>query len=282
MAKGKIRIATCQFSESYSPRRNGAIVRKYIALAAKKRADVVHVHECGMSGYGGKVASDDYDWDALREQTELVRAEAKRRKVWVVLGSSHPLTAPHKPHNSLYLISPAGRIVDRYDKRFCTGGDLKTYSPGDHFVTFKINGLTCSLLICYDLRFPELYRELYKLGVKVLFQSFYNAGGNPKDENIHQHIMRQTMQAHAGINAMWVSANNSSRYYSRWPSVFITPDGRIAKQLPRNRAGLMVNTVDSSILYYDASAPFRDDAIRGKRNSGKLERDARSKDRTCL
>ena len=91
---------------------------------------------------------------------------------WVVMGSAHPLTQPHKPHNSLYLISPAGKIVDRYDKRFCTPGDLDVYTPGDHFVTFKLKGFVCALLICYDLRFPELYRELYKLKVRVLYGHF--------------------------------------------------------------------------------------------------------------
>ncbi len=279
-SRAKIRVATCQFSESYHPRRNAAIVRRYIAAAKKRRADVVHFHECCLSGYAGKINDPDYDWDALREATESVLAEAKRRKVWVILGCSHPLAPPHKPHNSLYVISPAGKIVDRYDKRFCTSGDLKSYSPGDHFVVFKINGIKCSALICYDVRFPELYRELYKLGVKVLFQSFHNAGGKPGD-HIHEHIMRQTLQGHAGVNAFWASANNSSAYYSRWSSVFITPDGKIVARLKRNRPGMMVNTVDTGFDYYDASADFRDDAIGGKLNAGKCVKDRRSADRTC-
>ena len=59
--------------------------------------------------------------------------------LWVVLGSAHRLSDSHKPHNSLYIISDAGRIVERYDKRFCSGdpggrsGDLAHYSPGGHF-----------------------------------------------------------------------------------------------------------------------------------------------------
>lgn len=38
----------------------------------------------------------------------------------MVLGSAHRLTPPHWPHNSLYVIYDAGRITDRYDKRFCS------------------------------------------------------------------------------------------------------------------------------------------------------------------
>ena len=280
--RGKIRIATCQFSESYQPRRNAAIIRRYIAAAKKRSADVVHFHECAMSGYGGRITRLDYDWAALREATESILEEARRCKVWVVLGSSHPLTPPHKPHNSLYLISPAGKIVDRYDKRFCTSAELSCYTPGDHFTVFTINRIKCALLICYDIRFPELYCELYKLGVKVIFQSFHNAAGQCNDENIHQHIMRQTLQAHCGVNAMWASGTNSSAYYSRWPGVFITPDGMIDAQLHRNKPGLMVNTADTSKDYYNASGRYRKLAMRGILHSGRCVKDPRSASHKCL
>jgi len=276
----KLTIATCQFAETFNPRRNGVMVRRYIARAKKMRADVVHFHEGALSGYGSRVASPDYPWDALREETERAAEEARRRRIWVALGSAHPLTPPHKPHNSLYLISPEGEIVDRYDKRFLTTGDLEVYTPGDHFVAFELKGITCGLLICYDLRFPEIYAEMYRRGVKVLLQSFHN--GWMDGPGIHEHIMRQTLQAHAGINGMWISGNNSSGWYSRWPSVFIGPDGRIEKQLPRNCAGVMVNTVDPNRDFYDAGVCFRDVALAGKLNTGRIVSDPRSKDRRSL
>ena len=50
---------------------------------------------------------------------------ANELDLWVLLGSTHQLTGLHKPHNSLYVIDSVGEIVDRYDKRFCTPGDLE-------------------------------------------------------------------------------------------------------------------------------------------------------------
>lgn len=96
---------------------------------------------------------------------------ARKLQVWVILGASHRLSGNHKPYNSLYVIDSAGTIVDPYDKRFCTVGDLKHYSPGDHFAAFDVNGVRCGLLICYDIRFPELYRQYAKLGVQLVFHS---------------------------------------------------------------------------------------------------------------
>ena len=147
-------------------------------------------------------------------------------------------------------------------------------------MTFTLNGVTCALLICFDLRFPELYRQLCRRGVQALFQSFHN--GYTDGPGIHNKIMRQTMQAHAGINYVWASVPNSSGYYSRWPSVFIQPDGAIVASLPPNRAGMMVNTIDTTRTYYDASSAYRRRAMRGVLHSGRLVSDRRQRSRKSL
>jgi predicted amidohydrolase len=178
------------------------------------------------------------------------------------VGSVHRLGNSGKISNCQYLIGPEGKIRDRYDKRFCTAGEMRRFTPGNRFVFFTINGVKCSLLICFDLRFPELYRALYKQGVNCVLQSFYNA--RQKGPSVHTHIMRQTMQGHAATNHFWVSMANASGYYSPYPSCFIQPDGVIAGQLKQNKEGIMVNTVDLSREFYDPMAGIREIAIAGK------------------
>jgi len=238
----------------------------------------VHFPECALSGYVGADFPnfDGYDWQLLKEETEKITAIARKLRLWVVLGSTHPLTPPNKPHNSLYLINPKGKIVGRYDKRFCLKGELRRYTQGNKFVCFTVNGVKCSLLICFDARFPELYRALYKKGVRCILQSFYNA--RQKGPSIHTYIMRQTMQCRAATNHFWVSMSNASGYYSPYPSCFIQPDGKIVRQLKANRPGIMVNTVDLKRKFYDPMADFRNLAITGiLSNSPKIIRDKRSK-----
>ena len=236
-----------------------------------------------MSGYiGADFANfDGFDWELLKKETLNIMSLAGKLGLWVVLGSTHRLTEPNPPHNSLYLIGPDGKIKDRYDKCFCMKAEARRYTPGDHFVIFTINGVKCSLLICFDLRFPELYRELYKQGVNCVFQSFYNA--RQKGPSVHTHIMRQTMQCHAATNHFWVSMSNASAYYSPYPSCFIQPDGRITRQLKRNCAGMMVNTVDPNRKFYDPMADIRETAIRGRLSSASAKvQDTRSAARTII
>ena len=281
--RGVIRVATCQFAVTANIKRNAAQIRRHIAQAKRRRADVVHFPETALSGYAGVAFDswDDFDWAALKAETEAICRLARARKLWVILGTTHPLSEKHLPHNSVYVINSRGRIVERYDKRFCTGSDLRYYSPGDHFPLCTINGVKCGVLICYDVRFPELYREYNRLGAQCIFHSFHNAGG-PKGPNIWTTIMRTTMQARAATNYVWVSGNNSSKYYSSWPSVLIRPNGEIAGQLRPNRAGVMVNTIDTNKKLYDASGAYRDRAMNGILHSGRVVRDPRSEDRKSL
>jgi predicted amidohydrolase len=277
--KGKLSIASCQFPVSGTITENAKYIQRQIRTAKIRGAEVVHFPECALSGYGGADfdSYDDFDWDQLKTSTKEISDLTKELNIWTLLGSTHPLSEGNKPHNSLYVINPNGEILDRYDKRFCTSGDLDYYSPGDHFVNFKINDVNCGLLICYDVRFPELYREYRKLDTDIIFQSFYNAR-HGKD-CIHPKIMPVTAQVRAGTNAFFMSLTNSSAAYS-WPCYFITPDGLVMKKLPANQPGMLISDIDINKKYYDASRSYRMDAINGKLNSGEVISDPKSNDRT--
>ena len=283
MSDSILKIATCQFAVGASIKRNCKRICEFLGKSKKAKADVVHFSECALSGYVGTDFPnfEGYDWALLKAEMQKIMALARELRLWVVLGSTHPLTKPNKPHNSLYLINPKGKIVDRYDKSFCTPGDLRRLTPGNRFADFTINGVKCSLLICFDLRFPEIYRQLYKQKVSCIFQSFYNA--RQKGPSVHTHIMRQTMQCRAATNHFWVSCANSSGYYSPYPSFFVQPDGRIVKQLRQNRPGLMVNTVDLRKKFYDPMVGFRDMVLAGALSNGpRTITDPRSKNTTSL
>jgi predicted amidohydrolase len=269
-------------------------ILRQIDQAAEAGAHIAHFSECALSGYAGVdipgVAA--LDWDALKRATQDIQAAARRRKIWVLLGSTHPLSDGHKPHNSVYVIDRQGEIVSRYDKRYCTGVcrpkpslDLSHYSPGDHFTTFHIHGVTCGILICYDYRFPELYRHYRRLGVDVLFQSFHNARRTVVDDpkyNIWKTIVPATMSCRAAENYFWISANNSAARPSCWASFAVRPDGQIVGRLALHRPGVLITDMKVGKGYFDAAGPWRDSTINGQLHSGELVDDPRSKDLTCL
>lgn len=236
-----LRIATCQFPVSGNPAENAKYVRDFMHQAAGEGAHLLHTSEASLSGYPGcdLPSFENYDWAALRRETSGLRMLATELKLWVVLGSAHYLDANTKPTNCLYLIGPDGKIVNRYDKCFCTGGDQKYYSAGNRLVTREIRGVNVGLAICYDICWPQLYIAYRKLGATVMIHSFSNARG--KGENCLDTLNVREVPTRCADNRMWAICNNSSAPYSHWGSFVARPDATIPKQLPINQPGMLVH-----------------------------------------
>lgn len=276
-----LRLASCQFPVSDQISENAAWILNQMVEAADSGARVVHFPECALSGYPGvdMESLEGFDWPALSLWTDSLINLANELDIWVILGSIHKLGEGIKPMNSLYVINPEGEIVDRYDKRFCTKGDLEHFSAGEHFSVVNIQGIKCGFLICFDVRFPELYREYKKLDVEFIFQSFYNARQKPG--GIHPKIMPVTAQTRAATNHFYMSLTNSSSPHS-WPCHFITPDGLVGGTIEVDRPGILISDVLLSDKFYDASRHFRDRAMEGKLSSTDAPEDPRYLNRKAL
>jgi predicted amidohydrolase len=237
----KLRIATCQFPVSGTSAENAKYIRGYIRQAAAQGAHLLHTSEASLSGYAGSefTSFENYDWDALRRETAGLKALAGELKMWLALGSSHFLDEKTKPTNCIYLISPEGRIADRYDKSFCTATDQQYYSAGNRLVTREIRGVKIGLAICYDICWPQLYIAYRELGATVMVHSMYNARAKGKD--CLDTLNMREVPTRCADNRMWAVVNNSSQPYSHWGSFIARPDATIAKQLEMNVPGMLVH-----------------------------------------
>ena len=110
--------------------------------------------------------------------TDAFAAVARRRDAWILIGSTaEPSDDPQRPYNASTLIAPDGSIAATYRKIHLfdvsiDGGlvdtELDRITPGLAPVIAQVDGVSIGLSICYDLRFPELYRTLALAGAKVL------------------------------------------------------------------------------------------------------------------
>jgi len=91
---GTLTVATCQFAVGASIEENAKNICGFLHRAKEARAEIVHFSECALSGYAGTdfETLDDYDWPLLRTETRKIMDLAGRLGLWVVLGSTHPLT----------------------------------------------------------------------------------------------------------------------------------------------------------------------------------------------
>lgn len=102
---------------------------------------------------------------------------AAELKIWLHIGSMPVKVAPDKIANRAYVLTPEGVVMATYDKIHMFDVDLpggesyresKNYRPGECAVVAALPWGGLGLSICYDLRFPHLYRALAKSGAKFL------------------------------------------------------------------------------------------------------------------
>jgi len=163
-------IAALQTVATPSVERNLDAACRLIAEAAGEGAQLVALPE-----YFCFMGHNDREKLALAEapgegpiQSMLAEA-AQRHKVWVV-GGTLPLRtdSPERVFNACCVYSPDGQLAARYDKihlfRYDNGRESydegRVLQAGTTPVACDVGGLRLGLSICYDLRFPELYRRL--------------------------------------------------------------------------------------------------------------------------
>jgi predicted amidohydrolase len=236
-----LRIATCQFPVTADVTANGLHIQNFMHQAAEQGAHLLHTSEGSLSGYGGFDIPTfaNYDWNTLRKEIVALRTLASELKIYLALGSAHFLDEKTKPTNCVYLISPDGSLLDRYDKSFLTQRDQEYYSAGDRRVTRDIRGVRIGLAICYDVCWPQLYMSYRELGATVILHSMYNAKdpGPSRLDVLNTH----EVPTRCSDNRMWAVVNNSSQPYSHWGSFIARPDATIAKQLAMNEPGMLIH-----------------------------------------
>jgi predicted amidohydrolase len=135
---------------------------------------------------------------------------ARRRDAWILIGSVAETSAdPQRPYNTSALIAPTGEIAATYRKIHLfdvavdagpTDTESARVSAGADAVCADIDGVVVGLTICYDLRFPELYRSLALAGAQVLTVP---ANFTERTGRDHWEVL---LRARAIENAAWVLA----------------------------------------------------------------------------
>lgn len=168
-----MKIAAVQMISGPDVAPNLATAGRLIAEAAAAGAQLVALPE-----YFPLIGATDADRLAAREtdgagpMQDFLAASARRHGLWLV-GGSIPLMArdPAKLRNSCLVYNPQGERVARYDKihlfNFRKGDEAydeaATIERGDQLVSFDSPLGRVGVAICYDLRFPELFRALAQL-----------------------------------------------------------------------------------------------------------------------
>lgn len=172
------RAALVQMRSGRDVAANVAEAQRLIRDAASAGADYVQTPECTtlMEIESARLFAATLPEEG-NEALAAFRDLARDLRIWLHIGSMAIKLRPDKIANRAYLISPDGTITARYDKIHMFDVDLpggesyresKNYAPGETAVIADLPWGALGLAICYDLRFPQLFRAQAKAGALFL------------------------------------------------------------------------------------------------------------------
>ncbi|MGB0180137.1 MAG: carbon-nitrogen hydrolase family protein [Candidatus Puniceispirillales bacterium] len=173
-------IANCQYTALADERATCDIVLTMMAEAAEKGADMICLPECAsrLDPVKASLIANSQTEDNS-DSLAIFRDAARQHKTWVLIGSL--LLKSEQTDDMLvnrsYLITPDGDIRARYDKIHMFDVSVndgqnyqesRTFIAGDRSLLVQMDGWRLGMTICYDLRFPYLYRQLAQHGADVI------------------------------------------------------------------------------------------------------------------
>lgn len=248
--EGSVRVAAIQMASGPNVPANLDEAARLIEIAAKGGAHLVLLPE-----YFAIMGMNDTDKIGVAEtpgggpiQAFLSR-QARRHGIWLI-GGSVPLISPgpDKIYNSCLVYDSKGRQIARYDKIHLFGLDLggehyheeKTIMPGNTVCVVDSPWGRIGLSVCYDLRFPELYRAMGVVDIIVVPAAFTATTGKAHFETL--------IRARAIENLAYVIASAQGGYHvsgreTHGDSMIVDPWGNILDRLPRG-SGVVFATLN--------------------------------------
>ncbi len=238
-AKAKFRVGLVQMRSGRTPQANLDDAAKLIGEAKRGGADYVqtpemtNIMEINREKLFATIVGEEQD-NSLATFRELARSLS----IYVHVGSLAIKIASDKAANRSLLINPQGEIVARYDKIHMFDVDLgngesyresRNFKPGEAAVLSDLPWGRLGLTVCYDLRFPSLYRALAEAGASFLA---IPAAFTQQTGEAHWHILNR---ARAIENTCYVMSaaqggkhENGRETYGH--SIVVDPWGRIVAE----------------------------------------------------
>ncbi len=248
---GVIKIAGIQMASGPHVSANLSEAECLIEIAASQGAKLIALPE-----YFAIMGLKDTDKIKAREEEgegpiqRFLAKMAKKHHIWLI-GGSIPLRASvaNKVRNACLVFDPNGKLAARYDKIHLFGLNLgnehfreeDTIEPGEGVVVLETPLGTIGLSICYDLRFPELYRAMGEVDIIVVPSAFTETTGKAHWETL--------IRARAIENLCYVIAPAQGGYHlsgreTHGNSMIVDPWGVILDRLPRG-SGVVIASINS-------------------------------------
>ncbi len=253
-------VALCQLSIMFEDKNNNRQkVAKFVKMAKEKGADVIFFPEMTLTGFTMRVAAM---YNRGNEDVAFFQALAVEYRIGIGFGFIEKVDAEEEVlketiflgENHYGIVTMDGELLIDYVKihSFLLGEEDKHYRHGTEIVANELNGRTVAPLICFDLRFPEVFQAASRLADLIVVPANW-----PAVRDMHWKVLLRARAIEnqcylLGVNC--VGEQNGVIYSG--DSCVVTPDGEVMALLA-GEEGLVMADIPDDVLEYRERFPMK-------------------------
>lgn len=258
-----MRIGAYQFPVTGDLTRNLDKIKHGVALACREGVQLLLLPECALTGYPPRDVPNPaaVDFRQVDGACREIAGFAASHGLFIVLGTM----TRRDDHflNSALLFTPDGERRE-YHKRALWGWDRDHFIPGDQEGVFDILGCKVGIRICFEVRFPEYFRQLYRARTDLNVILFYDVSDRDDDERYE--LIKAHIRTRAVENVCPIVTVNSSGPYQTAPTALFDRSGRVLMEMNRNEEVLLVcDWQDSPLGFGEQGRRAVSDALMGSK-----------------
>ncbi len=239
-----MRIAAYQFAVSNSIDKNFNEMKYAITQAAEKKVRMLIFPECALSGYPPYdiEKSSDADFNKISLYQEQFSSLAEKYNMYIVVGSIRQ--QKNNIYNSAIVFSTDYNTII-YNKRALWGWDKDNFSEGKEKGILEIDGIKIGIRICFEVRFPEYFRELYIENTDLNIILFYDR--SDKDDIVRYNMIKSHILTRAVENTCHILTVNTIYPYQTAPTALFDKSGMVLQELERNITGMLCYDLENFV-----------------------------------
>jgi NAD+ synthase (glutamine-hydrolysing) len=203
-----IRVGAAQVFTTLDVSSNLSKLKEVVREASARGVQILLLPECALSGYAPAYSTPgdrkEYNRNEIEPAFKDLARTAGECEVATIVGTAW-FDRTRGWVNRAIVTHPSGRVAGWSDKAYLLGADADYFAPADRLETIRVLGTEVGIGICFDIRFPEVWRILSQKGAEVLFNPLAAYGGSMWKIP----VMAAHFRSRAAENQRFVVAANS-------------------------------------------------------------------------
>ena len=218
-------------------------IEKAIYLAKHKDVQLLIFPECSLTGYPPRDISNSscVNFNLVQSMCDRLQSVADQNDISFIVGT---IFKEKEIYNRALLFQP-NKQIKSYDKRALWGWDNDNFAKGNSDGIVEIDGVVFGIRICFEIRFPEFFRELYKRNTDINVVLFYDVADT--DDKERYSMIRGHLQTRAVENVTTTISVNATSPFQTAPTMVFGKSGQCIKECVRNKPELLIYDFEKTV-----------------------------------